>query len=151
MNAVAAIASALHLLALAIGLPSVLARARALRGPLDAAGLRRVFAADAGWGVAAVLWLATGPLRAFAPLEKGAVYYLTNGLFHLKLGLFVLIFALELWPMVTLIRWRLALAREEAPDVSGARTLARLSDLEAALVLVIVGVSSFMARGFGMR
>ena len=41
-----AIVSSLHLLALALGLPSVFLRGRALRGTLDAAGLRRLFAAD---------------------------------------------------------------------------------------------------------
>ena len=46
MTALAAILSALHLLALAIGLPAIGMRAAALRGPLDPAGLKRVFAAD---------------------------------------------------------------------------------------------------------
>ncbi|HET7343276.1 MAG TPA: DUF2214 family protein, partial [Methylomirabilota bacterium] len=61
-----AIVSALHLYALALGLPAVFLRGRALRGRLDAAGLRRLFAADNVWGVAALLWLVTGLLRAFA-------------------------------------------------------------------------------------
>ena len=49
----AAIVSALHLLALAIGLPAVFLRGRALRGRLDREGFRRLFAADSMWGVAA--------------------------------------------------------------------------------------------------
>jgi putative membrane protein len=61
-----AIVSALHVLALALGLPSVFLRGRALEGPLDRAGLQRLFAADTVWGVAAALWLVTGLLRAFA-------------------------------------------------------------------------------------
>ena len=39
MPALSAILSSLHLLALAIGLPAVFLRGRALRGPLDDAGL----------------------------------------------------------------------------------------------------------------
>jgi uncharacterized membrane protein len=62
---VAAIVSSLHLLALAIGLPAVWLRGRALRAPVDASGFRRLFAADTAWGVAAALWLVTGLLRAF--------------------------------------------------------------------------------------
>ena len=87
-----AILSALHLLALAIGLPAIFLRTRALKGPLDAQGLARVFAADSWWGIAALLWLLTGPVRAFGPFEKGAAFYLGTWLFHLKLGLFVLVF-----------------------------------------------------------
>lgn len=149
MPMLAAILSALHLLALAIGLPAIFFRTRALKGPLDADGLRRVFAADTAWGIAALLWIATGPLRAFGPFEKGAGFYLTTWLFHLKLGLFALIFALEIAPMVGLIRWRMALKRGETPDVSAAPLYRTLSHVEMGLVVVIVFVASFIARGFG--
>ncbi len=68
---VSALVSALHLLALALGLPGMVLRGRALRGPLDAAGLGRRFAADSAWGLAALLWLGTSLWRAFGGLEKG--------------------------------------------------------------------------------
>lgn len=147
----AAIVSALHLLALAIGLPSVFVRGRALKGRLDREGLRRVFAADTVWGIAAALWLATGLLRAFAGLEKGTAFYLGSWLFLAKLGLFVLIVALEIRPMVTLIRWRAAMRGGGTPDTSAARSLYRLNHVELALVVVMVFVASFMARGYGLR
>ena len=147
----AAIVSALHLLALAIGLPSVFLRGRAFKGRLDREGLRRLFAADAVWGIAAALWLATGLLRAFGGLEKGTAFYLGSWLFLAKLGLFVLIVALEIRPMVTLIRWRAAMRRGGTLDTSAARSLYHLNHVELALVVVMVFVASFMARGFGLR
>jgi putative membrane protein len=64
--------AALHLLALGIGLGAVWARGRGLQGELDEIGLRRVFYADIWWGIAALLWIATGLVRAFGGLEKGA-------------------------------------------------------------------------------
>lgn len=146
-----AVLSALHLLALGIGLPAIFLRARALSGALDAAGLKRVFAADGAWGLAAFLWLATGPLRAFGPFEMGAGWYLSTWLFHLKLTLFVLIVLLEIAPMVGLIRWRAALKRGAEPDVRSAALYRRLSQVQLALVVAIVFVASFMARGFGIR
>ena len=146
----AAILSALHLLALAIGLPAVVLRALALREASDPTALRRVFAADAAWGFAALLWLATGPVRAFGPFEKGATFYLSSPLFHAKLGLFLAVFALEIAPMAGLIRWRMALGRGESPDVGAARLFGILSWIEAALVVAIVFVAAFMARGFGL-
>jgi putative membrane protein len=151
MTAVSAIFSALHLLALGIGLFAVSTRGRELAGRLDDAALKRVFRADALWGIAAVLWLVTGSARAFGPLEKGTDYYLHNPLFHVKIGLFLLVFLIELWPMTALIRWRGAIKRGEAPDLSRAKLFARLSHLEAALVTAIVFVAAFMARGFGAR
>jgi putative membrane protein len=146
-----AIVSALHVLALALGLPSVFLRGRALKGPLDRDGLRRLFAADTAWGVAAALWLVTGLLRAFAGLEKGTEFYTASSLFWTKLGLFLLVVGLEVWPMVTFIRWRRALGRGAPPDTSAARALYHVNHVELALVVVIVFVAAFMARGFGLR
>jgi putative membrane protein len=149
--AASAIVSALHVLALAVGLPSVYLRGRALRGPLDAGGLRRLFAADNLWGVAALLWLATGLLRAFGGLEKGSRFYLTSNLFWTKMALFAVVLVLEMWPMVTFIRWRSARRRGLWPDTSHARALYLVNHVELALVMIIVFVASFMARGFGRQ
>jgi putative membrane protein len=147
----AAIMSALHLLALAIGLPSIYLRARALKGPLDGAGLRRVFTADTIWGLAAVVWIVTGLLRAFAGLEKGSQFYLHSSLFWTKMALLVLLLALEAWPMATLIRWRIAVGRGRQPDTSRAGALFALSHAEMGIVVLMVFVAAFMARGFGLR
>jgi putative membrane protein len=146
-----AIMSALHLLALGIGLPAVYLRGRALRGPLDAAGLQRLFAADNVWGIAAIVWIATGLVRAFAGLEKGSAFYLSSTLFWTKMGLVALLLALEAWPMATFIRWRIQSGRGERPDTSRARALLAVTHAEMGLVLLIVFVAAFMARGFGAR
>lgn len=148
---ISAIVSAFHMLALAIGLSSVFLRGRALNGSLDRQGLRRLLAADTVWGVAAALWLATGLLRAFAGLEKGTAFYLASSLFWLKMGLFLLIVLLEIRPLVTFMRWRSALGRGTLPDTSAARALYHVNHVELALVVVMVFVATFMARGFGVR
>ena len=148
---IAALVSALHVLALALGLPSVYFRGRALRGRLDADGLRRLFLADNVWGLAAALWLVTGLLRAFGGLEKGTAFYLASTLFWTKMGLFALILLLEIWPMTTFLRWRSARRRGAAPDTSSARGLYLINHVEMALVVLMVFVAAFMARGFGVR
>jgi len=151
VGALSAIVSSLHLLALAIGLPAVWLRGRALRAPLDDAGFRRLFAADTVWGIAAALWLVTGLLRVFAGLEKGSAFYLGSALFWTKMTLFLLVVALEIQPMVTFIRWRAARGRRQRPDTSRARTLYIVYHVQMALVVAIVFVASFMARGFLAR
>lgn len=139
----------LHLLALGIGLGAVWVRAGALRGPLDRAGLQRVFLADTFWGVAAALWIVTGLWRAFGGLEKGTAYYLQNSAFLLKMGLLVLILALEVWPMITLIRWRIRLGRNDMPDTTPASAMARISWIQVGLVILMVFAATAMARGYG--
>jgi putative membrane protein len=146
---IAAVVSSLHLLALAIGLPAVFLRGRALKGPLDADGLRRLLAADNVWGVAAGLWLVTGLLRAFGGIEKGTEFYLRSPLFWTKMALFLLVLLLEVRPMITLIRWRIRLGRGLPVDTSVAPRLYTLNHIELALVGVMVFVASMMARGVG--
>jgi putative membrane protein len=141
--------AAIHLIALGIGLGAVWARGRALAGTLDGAGLRRVFTADSWWALAAILWIGTGLLRAFAGFERGTAYYVHNHLFWTKMGLLGLVLALEIRPMIQLIRWRVDLARGTTVDTRAAPALARISAAQAVLVLLMVLAATAMARGFG--
>ncbi len=139
--------ASVHLVALAVGAAGVLARARALRTAREPADLPAVFFADNLWGVAALLWVGTGVWRAFGGLEKGTAYYLGEPLFHAKLGLFVLIVLLEIWPMVSLVKWRRARRHGTPVNTRWAQVFARISYLQLALVMVIVFVATALARG----
>jgi putative membrane protein len=144
------IVAALHLLALGIGLGAVWARGRALRipkGRLDAEALRRAFHADSWWGVAGLLWIATGLWRAFGGLEKGTDYYLHNPAFHAKMGLLIALLLLEGWAATTLTRWRIRQARGETLDLGRARALGTVSLVQAGLVVLMVLAATAMARG----
>jgi putative membrane protein len=141
--------AAFHLLALGIGLGAVWARGRALGGPLDAAGLRRVFYADAWWGLAAVLWIGTGLVRLFGGFEKGTTYYFHNHAFWTKMSLLGLILILEVTPMLAFVRWRTIVGRGEPVDTRDAGRFARISYLQAGLVALMVLAATAMARGYG--
>ena len=139
----------IHILVFGIGFYSIWSRANALKNLKDTSGLPEVFKADNIWGLAAVLWIITGIWRAFGGLEKGSDYYLHNQVFLVKMALFASVFALELWPMVTLIRWRIKLKSGEPIDLSKARTFAFISHLELGLITFIVLCAVAMARGVG--
>jgi putative membrane protein len=143
------IVAAIHLLALGLGLGAIWTRARALKGLPDLGNLRRAFYADTLWAVAAVLWITTGLARAFGGLEKGSAYYLNNNAFWLKIALLILILLLEIWPMITLIRWRVQASRGEAIDTRQANGFAVISFVQAGLVIAMVFVATAMARGIG--
>jgi putative membrane protein len=144
------LAASFHLLALGIGLGAVWARGRALRSSLDAGTLRQVFLADTLWGLAAVLWISTGLWRLLVGLEKGTGYYLQNHVFLTKMALLALVLLLEIRPMITLISWRKTVARGEVPDIRRAPLLARVSFVQAGLIVLMVFASAAMARGMGM-
>ena len=141
--------AALHLFGLGIGLGAVWVRSRALRGTLDTAGIRRVLQADAWWGIAALVWIVTGALRAFAGFEKGTTYYIHNNLFLAKMGLLLLILILEIGPIVGFSGWRRQLRRRATPDTSKAGRFGTISTLQAILVLLMVIAATGMARGYG--
>ncbi|MGY3303049.1 putative membrane protein [Pseudomonas sp. PvR086] len=140
--------AAVHLLAFGLGFWAVLTRGTALRRLSAAAGdARRVLIADNLWGISAVTLLITGGLRAFGGYEKGTDYYLHQPLFHLKMTLLVFILLLEIAPMVTLIKWRIALGRGAAIDTGRATLFARISHIEALLLVLMVVAATGMARG----
>jgi putative membrane protein len=139
--------AAVHLLGLALAFLGIVNRAAALRRPLDAEGLRRVFRADSVWGLSALLLVLTGLARAFGGLEKGTPYYFRNAMFWHKMALLVVILLLELWPMVVLIKWRISFARATPPDTRRAATFFRISVLQAVLLVFMVFAATAMARG----
>jgi putative membrane protein len=143
---VPALLSAIHMLTLAIGFAAIVARGRALVGPLDESGWSRLLAADNVWGVAALLWIASGLARVFYGGREPA-FYARNGFFWMKMALFGLVFALELAPMITFVRVRIARARHLPLPAFPVEAYRRINTAEVALVVTIVFVAAFMARG----
>lgn len=143
-----ALFSWLHLIALVLGLGSLFYRGRCLKSLNDERALRALLTADGIWGIAALLWIASGLARLLW-FEKGAAFYMHNISFHIKLTLFLFVFALELWPMVTFMKWRKQVKRGAQPDTRMARKFWHINHLEMLLVVVIMFVASLMARGVG--
>jgi putative membrane protein len=142
----AAVLSAIHVLTLALGLGAVVMRGRALAHPLDEAGWKRLLAADDLWGFAALLWITTGLGRVFLGGKETSFYWM-NGFFWIKMALFALIFALELKPMITFVRARVARRRGAALPSFSQDAFRRVNGAETALVVAIVFAAAFMARG----
>jgi putative membrane protein len=66
------------------------------------------------------------------------------------MGLLAVILILEVWPMITLIKWRRQVMRGGLPVTSIAPALARISFAQAVLVILMVFLASAMARGYGV-
>ena len=142
--------AAVHLVGFGIGLGAVWARGRSIAShSLDRAALDRTFAADSWWGVSALLLIGSGLWRLLGSTEKPTAYYLANHVFYTKLAFLVGILVLELWPMVTLIRWRVLVAKGIQPEAGPAAAIARISYLQALLLIGMVLAATAMARGLG--
>lgn len=144
-----ALVSWLHVLGVALGLGAVLARGALLRSaPLTDETRDRVLLVDSVWGVSALVLLPTGLFRAFGGLEKGTDFYAHSALFWLKMVLVVVVLALEMWPMATLIKWRIAIAKGAPVDLSRAPTFGAISFVQGGALVLIMACAAFMARGF---
>ena len=120
--------------------------------PLDLRRARRLMITDIAYGVAASLVLLTGILRVLGS-DKGLHYYLSNSLFLTKVGLFLLIGLISIWPTFTFLNWRNDLQAAKVPELSlrQARWVTLCIRIELLLLLALPLLAVLMARGFGMR
>ena len=113
--------------------------------------VERLATVDRIYGIAAIAVLATGLLRIFLG-TKGASFYWSNWLLHLKLGLFVVVGLVSIVPTLRFIRWRKALrAGGSLPAAEEVRATRKLVMLQAHIIPIIPLAAVFLARGFGAR
>lgn len=118
---------------------------------LNAAVVERLAKVDAIYGMAAVTVLVTGVARSWWGM-KGAAWYWTNPLLHVKLTLFVVVGVLSIFPTIAFIRWRKALRGSGAlPVEADVRKTRRLVMVQAHILALIPLVAVFFGRGFGAR
>jgi putative membrane protein len=141
--------AALHLVALACGVAVLFKRAAALAVAQDPSQLGKVLFWDNLMGLLAIVWIGSGLWRVLGGYDKGTDYYLANGVFWLKMALVLSVFAVECVPMVTFIRWRVALAKGASISLVNRDRLVRLHWLEFALMLLAIVCASAMSRGLG--
>ena len=106
---------------------------------------------DIIYGLAALLLLGSGILRVLY-FGQGASFYTHNPLFWTKVGVFLTVGALSLYPTVTYILWAIPLRKGELPRVSEALStrLAWILNVELVGFAFIPLLAALMARGVGL-
>ncbi|MDR2239323.1 MAG: DUF2214 family protein [Zoogloeaceae bacterium] len=139
--------AALHYLALALGFAALIVRGIRFRESLSNGETRKILFADNIWGIAAALWIVTGLLRVFGGFEKDSAFYLYSHWFWLKMTLFGLVFLLEIWPMATLIGWRIKHKTSVAADEYGQiRKFLAINWLQVLLLVLIIFSAAAVTR-----
>lgn len=117
---------------------------------VSVATARRIQRADRAYAIAAVLVLIFGILRVVY-FEKGVDYYLGNTFFLLKIGLFVAVGLLSIYPTICYQRWTPDLNQDIAPALSiqTVQKLRKIMHTELVGILAILLCASLMAKGFG--
>jgi putative membrane protein len=105
---------------------------------------------DVVYGIAALGVLGTGILRVLY-YGQGSSFYTENPLFWLKVGTYVAVGALSLYPTITYILWAIPLRKGELPQVSEslATRLKWILNIEIFGFALIPLLAALMARGVG--
>jgi putative membrane protein len=146
-----AVAAYLHFVAILVLVALLVLEHQMFRMPLNFKRARSLFRVDLAFGIAAGAVLVTGAMRAMR-YGKGMDYYLHNTFFHAKVGLFVAVALLSIYPTVTFLKWRPALKAGEVPSITPATALRvkTVIRIELVALLLIPLFATLMARGFGV-
>ena len=121
-----------------------------LSDSISVATARRIQRADRFYGMSAILILILGILRVVY-FEKGADYYFNNTFFLLKMGLFIIVGLLSIYPTICYTRWNPELKLDIEPELSiqAVQKLRRIIHTEMVVILGILLCASLMAKGLG--
>lgn len=122
-----------------------------LRPGLSAADVRRLGQIDLWYGVIAGLAVAVGFSRAVWA-AKGWDAYMANPWFHAKLGFFLVVGVISIWPTLEFRKWRRALKMDAGALPADARVaeMRRLLMIEVCLFALVPLLAAGMARGYGV-
>lgn len=135
----------LHLLAVLVLAASVVIENIAISRQITAEDARNLARVDALYGASAALVLLCG-LTLWLWVGKPAAFYTANPLFLSKLGLFLLMGLISIYPTVFFLRHR----KVQLPTIEVPVTVIRLLRIQLLFLLLIPVLASLMARGIGL-
>ena len=106
---------------------------------------------DVVYGIAALTLLLSGIARVLH-FGQGSAFYTENPLFWVKVGTYLSVGALSLYPTITYILWAIPLRKGELPKVSEALAtrLRWILNIELVGFAAIPFLATLMARGVGL-
>ena len=137
-----------HYIAIFLLFAFLTTQAMLLRQPLDDRLIRLVGRVDLWYFGSAIAALVTGFLRAGLG-AKGADFYFGAWPIYAKLGLYLLVAVISVYPTLAFVRWRRALDHDPAwrPDAAEQARQRKLVMLELHVAALIPAVAVVMARG----
>ena len=121
-----------------------------IRKKMSVGDIQRVAGIDIWYGVLAGAILIVGFCRAIFA-AKGWAYYAHNVMFHAKIGTFIVIGLLSIWPTIEIIKWKGALKRDAdaLPTIARIAMVKRVLWIEVFLFALLPIFAAAMARGYG--
>lgn len=145
--AISIIVTYLHYLSFMLCFAALVLEALTLKPELKLDEAWKIVIADAVYGISAVSVLATGILRVLY-FGKGADYYLNHPFFYIKVGIFLLVGLLSIYPTVSFINWIQDLLKHQSPELQSVKCqrLLWLIRIELVGFIFIPLLATIMAR-----
>lgn len=115
---------------------------------MNAAVVERLARLDVIYGVAAMVMIGSGLARLIWGI-KGASWYLSQPMFHIKITIVVVMAILSIWPSIVFRRWRRNLRATGAmPEALEVKKVRRLVMIQSHVLPVVAVIAVFWARGW---
>lgn len=111
-----AITAYLHYLGFMLAFGALVVESLTLKKDLSLPEAWRVVTADTVYGLSATMILITGILRVLY-FGKGTDYYLSSPVFYTKVGIFIVVSLLSLYPTFSFISWVKGLRDNKLPNL----------------------------------
>ncbi|EAU73359.1 DUF2214 family protein [Synechococcus sp. RS9916] len=140
-----------HYLSFMLCFAALVVERRLIRPDPDRRTATVMVVTDVIYGMAALALLVSGIFRVLY-FGQGSEFYTTNPLFWWKVGLYLSVGGLSLYPTITYVLWAIPLRKGELPKVSEALAsrLAWILNIELVGFALIPLMATLMARGVGL-
>ena len=140
-----------HYLSFMLCFGALVLERRLLRPNPDRRDATLMVITDVVYGVAALALLLSGIARVLH-FGQGTAFYTENPLFWWKVGTYLAVGSLSLYPTITYILWAIPLRKGELPQVSEAlaKRLGWILNIELVGFAAIPLLATLMARGVGL-
>ena len=137
----------IHYVSIMLLIASLLGEHLLLKQELTMTEARTIQRLDIVYGASATIVLVTGIFRVF--LEKGAAYYNQHIVFHILVGIFVIVALLSIYPTIAFLRWRADTRAGRGQQLVGAqfKKIRMIVRVEMTLLLLAPFFATWMAHG----
>lgn len=135
----------LHMIGILVLFASLVLEHSLLRPQVSAATLRKLAIIDGIYGLSALIILVAGLLLWFQ-VGKGSAFYTPNHIFHLKLGLFILVGLASIYPTAFFLKHR----KTQAESIAIPNVIIMIVRCEMLAILLLPLLAVMMAQGLGL-
>jgi putative membrane protein len=138
----------IHFIAIFIVVSSVVAEHLLLKAKMTRAEIKRLSVIDGFYGIASIIVVGAGLYLWLGGIGKPAEFYTNNPIFLTKVGLFIIVGLLSLYPTVFFLKNRKGDNQEELVELP--KSIKMVIRIELLILFLMPLLATLMANGVGL-